>query len=105
MERIKYCKFYKGENEFPKSLLSKTQYAFLFWEAELMFCSGSIETEREFVKILLDARIDASITTVPTFLIACLFVTYNKKSDYDLYTSAAYFNKFVFPTYLELTSK
>lgn len=38
-DRLKQCKFYKGEKEFPKEL-GKKRFGFSFWLAEELFARG-----------------------------------------------------------------
>lgn len=38
-DRLKQCKFYKGEKEFPKEL-GKKKFGFSFWLAENLFSRG-----------------------------------------------------------------
>ena len=41
-DRLKQCKFYKGEKEFPKEL-GKKKFGFGFWLAENLFSRGDSE--------------------------------------------------------------
>lgn len=104
MTKKDLCKYYHGEATFPESLLSKNQYAFLFWEAEKVFCDEDNDTEKEFIQIFLDAGLTVQSPSIPTSLVASIFVIYNKNSDYDLRTSAAYFRKNILPAYAGSTS-
>lgn len=69
-----------------------------------MFCEDDHDNEKEFVQMFLDAGLTAQSPSIPTFLVASIFAIYNKNSDCDLRTSAAYFRKNVLPAYVGSTS-
>lgn len=103
-ERIKNCKYYKGEKEFPQSLLDNSKKAYLFWSAEKMYVENTdVNIEAEIVQQYLDVGLASANLDLPLFLSACLFSFYNRYSDNDPLVSAAYYVKLVLPDYLGST--
>ena len=103
---LKFCRYYHGEKSFPQSLEQKSPKAFLFWEAEQMYVeSTGTDIESESVKQYLSAGLASANQSLPIFLLASLFVVFNKGSENDLRISAAYFVRDFLPDYLGATSK
>lgn len=101
---LQFCRYYKGEKEFPSSLSRTSDMAFLFWEAEQKYVENDdVDFEANVVQQYFDAGLAGAALDLPLFLSACLFVVYNKHSDCDLYVSAAYFVRDFLPAYLGLT--
>lgn len=103
-ELMFFCRYYKGEDDFPKTLENKSPMAFLFWEAEKMYVERTDTSfESEAVQQYLDAGLAGANLDLPLFLSACLFALFRKGSDHDLLTTAAYYMKNCLPAYLGST--
>lgn len=101
---LKQCRYFDGNNIFSDELLKKSDKAFLFWEAEQMFVEQTdTEIEKEAVKQYLAAGLAGANLELPLFLCASLFSIFNKSSDNDLISSAAYFQKYFLPDYIAST--
>ena len=105
-DRLKQCKFYKGEKEFPKELRKK-RFGFSFWLAEKLFVRGDsyiLQTAKEWARTagLLQYRFkwDGQVNDE---MVLYLFDYLPKLNGYAA-DSAQWFTERVLPVYIGSTS-
>ena len=107
-DRLKQCKFYKGEKEFPKELGNK-RFGFSFWLAEKLFVRGEsdrLQTANEWARTagLLQYR-SKWVGQVSDEMVLYLFDYISKPNGYNPDgTHTQWFAEHILPVYIGSTS-
>ena len=103
-DRLKKCRFYKGEKEFPETKYGEDlPFAFSYWEAEELYVNR-FEDEKEFAQQAIADCLRENLVglylDVPLELLACLYATYVHIMGGDGHSTGPYFEHNFMPKYM-----
>ncbi len=100
--KLGFCRYYKGEKQFPAERLGKLQHGFLFWEAEYTYVNSTdIKFEQDVINSYLSLVGASTGLEIPLLLCAILFAIYCKNSDLDPQYMAATFEMNILTPYIK----
>ncbi|MBR6082150.1 MAG: hypothetical protein IKP62_04410 [Salinivirgaceae bacterium] len=103
-ERLKHCRYYKGEEDYPEGKFGEDiPSAFFYWEAEEIYVNR-FETDPEFAKQAVADCFRENLVglylDIPLELLACLYATYVHTMGGGEYSAGPYFEHNFMPKYL-----
>jgi hypothetical protein len=105
-DRLKQCKYYKGEKEFPKEL-GKKRFGFGFWLAENLFSRGEsyrLQTAKEWAHTAGLYQYKAKWEGIVSDEMVLYLFDYLPKLNGYAPDSAQWFTERVLPVYIGSTS-